>query len=102
MFDPNTFTIPVVSKKQQLLDKHGVYEKWLNTDDGRVIILVKSPDATRKELLAKKDVSPEQATTAAVMLGSYEMYRSNPDEKFRDFMLRLGWIYESNGKYEIA
>ena len=89
-----------LSKKEQLLMKHGVIEKLETTNEGTMIHLLKDPDATKRQAL-KIGFDHADAISIAVWLGNYEVHRSFPNESFKDFMIRLGWIEKSDDeKYE--
>lgn len=79
-----------LSKKEQLLMKHGVIEKLESTDEGIVIHLLKDPNATKCQLL-EKGFNHADAISISVLFGNYEVHRSFPNESFKDFMIRLGW-----------
>ena len=82
-----TFSIPKRTKKQQVLDKHGYFEKVYISGDNRTRFIVPNRDNIYDAIASiNEGVSVPEHYDGSIVL--------NENEKWKDFFIRLGWIDE--------
>ena len=82
-----TFTILKRTKKQQVLDKHGYFEKVYISDDKRIRFIVPHRRSMYDAIAdINEGVSGPEHYDGAIVL--------NENEKWKDFFICLGWVDE--------
>lgn len=97
-FNPNNFTMPKPSRREALLRKHGYYE-------GKIVDGVRSLVPTEEQYTklmqwSETDPPTKDEITTCYVYGRHEFdLYSQPNESFKDWMIRLGWLVrDDNGK----
>ena len=83
-----TFTIPKRTKKQQVLDKHGYFEKVYFADNGKMIHFIVPNRNSLLNVMAdiNEGIDGPVHYTGSIVLGE--------NENWNDFFVRLGWADE--------
>lgn len=82
-----TFTIPKRTKKQQVLDKHGYFEKVYISDNKRTRFIVPHRRSMYDAIASiNEGVSGPDHYDGSIVL--------NDHETWKEFFIRLGWIDE--------
>ena len=82
-----TFTIPKRTKKQQVLDKHGYFEKVYINGSKRTRFIVPNRDNIYDAIASiNEGVSGPERYDGSIVL--------NENETWKNFFIRLGWIDE--------
>ena len=81
----STFTIPKRTKKQQVLDKHGYFEKVYISDNKRTRFIVPHRKNAYDAIASiNEGISGPEHYNGSIVL--------NENETWKNFFIRLGWI----------